>query len=91
MASENEKGSMPAINRQDSETTVAEIKRIPTDTDTDIELAPIEAEEPVFAGESVHGWVIVFAAFFSHMIFMGFGNVYGVYQVGTCFFFFTVG
>ncbi|KAG0094450.1 hypothetical protein BGZ93_007206 [Podila epicladia] len=78
MASENEKVSMPTVNRQDSEITVTEIKRIPTDAD--IELAPIEAEEPVFAGESVHGWVIVFAAFFSHMIFMGFGNVYGVYQ-----------
>ncbi|KAF9027563.1 hypothetical protein BGZ52_002977 [Haplosporangium bisporale] len=78
MACENEKDSMPAINRQDSETTVAKIKRIPTDTD--IELAPIEAEEPVFTGESVHGWVIVFAAFFTHMIFMGFANVYGVYQ-----------
>lgn len=80
---------MPAINRQDSETTVTEIKGIPTDTD--IELAPIEAEEPVFVGESVHGWVIVFAAFFSHMIFMGFGNVYGVYQVTIAFFFFSFG
>ncbi|KAF8933678.1 hypothetical protein BGZ52_007041 [Haplosporangium bisporale] len=78
MASYEEKGKPMTITHQDSEVTITEIKGT---SSTDIEqLAPNQIEEPDFVDGSVRGWVIVFAGFFAHMISMGFGNVYGVYQ-----------
>ena len=68
-----------AITHQDSEVTITDIKGSPP---TDIEQPVLDQiEEPDFVDGSVRGWVIVFAGFFAHMISMGFGNVYGVYQV----------
>lgn len=80
MASFEEKGmSMPAITHQASEVTITEIKGTPP---TDIEQPALdETEEPEFVDGTMRSWVIVFAAFFSQMISMGFCNVYGVFQV----------
>ncbi|KAF9376938.1 hypothetical protein CPB97_010511 [Podila verticillata] len=79
MASFEEKGmSMPAITHQASEVTITEIKGTPP---TDIEQPALdETEEPEFVDGTMRSWVIVFAAFFSQMISMGFCNVYGVFQ-----------
>ncbi|KAF9982476.1 hypothetical protein BGZ65_002823 [Modicella reniformis] len=79
--------SPPAImNHRDSELTIsADNKEITTLSSDNIDIehvsATVNQEQSTLVDGPLYGWVVVFASFFTQMIFMGTCNIYGVYQV----------